>query len=77
LLFSTAGTLCVEADIHVLLVLVFKTDSYDPAKGKENHRDLIKFLKRTEAEELTDNIYKFNQYDQELFLIYKEVENIT
>jgi len=74
LLFSTAGTLCVEADIHILLVLVFKTDLYDPAKGRENQNDLKRFLKRAKAKKMTKGTYELNPNNQKLFLIYKEVE---
>lgn len=72
-LFSTAGTLCITVDIHILLILVFKTEVYDKKKGAANYKDLQAFLKRTEANKIDKNTYKLNIDNKDLTLIYKEV----
>lgn len=74
LLHATAGTLAVDADVHVLLVLVFKTDDYNEEIGKGNYNDFLKFVKRTEAEELGNDQFKLKRKDKELLIIYKEIE---
>lgn len=73
LLFSTAGTLCVDADIHILLILVFKTKNYDKKKGDSNYKGLLAFLKKAQANKIADNTYKLNMNNKDLTLIYKEV----
>lgn len=73
LLFSTAGTLCIDADIHILLILVFKTASYNNEKGAANYNDLQAFLKKAEADKIADNTYKLNMNNKDLTIIYKEV----
>ncbi len=73
LLFSTAGTLCIEADIHIMLILVFKTDDYDKDKGTKNYNDLVNFLKKADAKTLGKNTYQLNKANKELTLIYKEI----
>jgi hypothetical protein len=73
LLFSTAGTLCIDADIHILLILVFKTESYNSKKGAANYKDLQAFLKKAEADKIADNTYKLNMNNKDLTIIYKEV----
>lgn len=45
LLHATVGTLAVEADISIFLVIVFKTDDYNHSKGKKNHNDYMRFVK--------------------------------
>jgi hypothetical protein len=52
LLYVTAGTLAVEADIHVLYVIVFKTPLYNETIGAENYRDYIQFMGKVEAASL-------------------------
>ena len=73
LLFSTAGTLCIDANIHILLILVFKTKNYDKKKGAVNYKDLLAFLKRAEAQEIADYTYKLKMNNKDLTIIYKEV----
>jgi hypothetical protein len=73
LLFSTAGTLCIDADIHILLILVFRTGSYNIKKGAANYKDLQAFLTRSGASTIADNTYKLNMNKKDLILIYKEV----
>lgn len=73
LLFSTAGTLCIEADIHIILILVFKTNDYDKDKGSKNYNDLVNFLKKTDAKTLGKNTYQLNKANKELTLIYIEI----
>lgn len=72
LLFSTAGTLCIDADIHILLILVFKTKDYDSKKGAVNYKDLQIFFKKTEAVKVADNTYQLNINNKDLKIIYKE-----
>jgi hypothetical protein len=72
LLFSTAGTLCMDADIHILLILVFKTKDYDNKKGVVNYKDLQAFLKKIEAVKIVENTYQVNINNKDLTIIYKE-----
>lgn len=44
LLYATAGTLAVQADIHVLYIIVFKTPLYNETTGAENYRDYVDFM---------------------------------
>lgn len=44
LLYATAGTLAVGADIALLYVLVFRTPQYDEVIGAENYRDYLRFV---------------------------------
>lgn len=74
LLFSTAGTLCIDAEMHVLLILIFKTDKYNSIKGAKNLTDLRKFLKRINAEEIKSDVFKATISGKDLSIIYKEVE---
>jgi hypothetical protein len=74
LLFSTAGTLCVEADIHILLILVFKTNDYKKDKGTVNYKDLENFLKKADAVKTGKDIYQLTKNHKLLTLVYKEME---
>lgn len=74
LLFSTAGTLCIDADIHIMLILVFKTDDYDKDKGAMNYNDLVSFLKTADANKIDKNTYQLNKVNKKLTLIYKEID---
>ncbi|HHU56821.1 MAG TPA: hypothetical protein GXZ39_00820 [Bacteroidales bacterium] len=74
LLFSSAGTLSIDADIHVFLVLVFKTHLYDPELGSKNEKDLMAFLKRIKAQEMNKGHFKASIDNKELHVIYKEIE---
>lgn len=73
LLFSTAGTLCIEADIHIMLILVFKNHSFKKNKVKNNYNELKKFIQRTDAKELGKDIFQLNLDKKELTLIYKKI----
>lgn len=73
LLFSTAGTLSIDADIHILLFLVFKTEGYNPKVGAKNYKDLQAFLKKSEAIEIENNTYKININNKGLIVIYNEI----
>ncbi len=53
LLYATAGTLAVEADLHVLYVIVFQTPLYNETIGAENYRDYIDFMEKVGAERLS------------------------
>lgn len=44
LLFSTVGTAVENADINILLVLVFRTDIYKEECGAQNYCDYISFM---------------------------------
>lgn len=44
LLYATAGTVAVGADISILFVAVFKTALYSELAAAENYRDYIKFM---------------------------------
>ena len=50
LLYATAGTLAVNADISVLYVVVFKTPLYDESIGADNYRDYVHFVNKVGAE---------------------------
>ena len=73
LLFSTAGTLCVEAEIHIMLILVFKTEKYSPKIGAKNYGDLMCFLEKANAKIIDDNTYQLSKNNKELTLLYKEI----
>ncbi|TRX72562.1 hypothetical protein [Carboxylicivirga sp. M1479] len=73
LLFSTAGTLCIEADIHIMLILVFKTETYDIPKGQKNYMDLIKFINKSNATNLTPDANRIDISGKALTIIYKEI----
>lgn len=49
LLYATSGTLGVEADLHVLLILVFKTSSFNEIRGRENYKDFLQFISLIES----------------------------
>ena len=53
LLYATAGTLAVEADLHVLYVIVFQTPLYNEKIGAENYRDYIDFMEKVGAKRLS------------------------
>lgn len=74
LLFSTAGTLCIEADIYIMLILVFKTNDYDKENGAKNYSDLEGFLKKANAKDKGNNSYQLTINKKELTIVYKEIE---
>jgi len=53
LLYATAGTLAVDADVHVLYVIVFKTHLYDESVGESNHDDYMQFMDKVGATPLS------------------------
>jgi len=53
LLYATAGTLAVEADISVLYVAVFKTPLYDEAIGADNYRDYVHFVNKVGSQSIS------------------------
>jgi hypothetical protein len=52
LFYAAAGTLGAETDISILLILVFKTDSYDERKADKNHNDYIQFMDSLNAKRI-------------------------
>ncbi len=52
LLYATVGTLAVEADIHLLFVVVFKTSLYNESIGAENFKDYVQFMNKCDASPL-------------------------
>ena len=55
LLYATAGTVAVDRDLCVLLILVFKTHLYDELKALDNYRDYLQFIALADSSEiLTD-----------------------
>ena len=46
LLHGVAGTVDADADLFVFYVIVFRTGLYDAEKGKQNHEDYRRFVKR-------------------------------
>jgi hypothetical protein len=73
LLFSTASILCMDADIHIFLILVFKTNLYNTDLGKENKKDLKGFLKRLNVRVISNDVYTGTIDKKELIIIYKEI----
>lgn len=45
LLYATVGTTAADADLCVLVVGVFRTELYAPARGAENLEDYLEFMK--------------------------------
>lgn len=74
LLYATVGTISENADISVLLVIVFKTDKYDELIGKDNYKDYVKFLKAIKAEKISNDkhieAHKIGVDDKTLYSIY-------
>ena len=50
LIYATAGTLAVGADISVLYIVVFKTPLYSETISAENYRDYVDFMGKVGAE---------------------------
>lgn len=79
LLYATVGTLAVEADIHVLYVVVFKTLLYDESIGVENYRDYVQFMNKVGASTLklkTKEVlgHKLNINERELLCLHEYFE---
>lgn len=73
LFYSTAGTVSVEADIHIMLILVFKTSSFNQNRGDINDYDFKQFITRTDHKDLGDNNYQLTLGQKELTLSYVEI----
>lgn len=56
LLYSTIGTAVENADICILLVLVFKTDIYAEECGAKNYCDYITFMDAITSERICDDM---------------------
>jgi hypothetical protein len=83
LLYSTAGVLDAtknkeKADISILLIIVFKTDSYKKNKGEKNLDDYHKFIKCVESEKIQSNsdieLHKLKIDDKEMYSIYMTID---
>ena len=78
LLYATSGTVAVEADISILLVLVFKTDKYNEDKGLKNDKDFKDFIKAAKAKEFYKNAYemnvKYNNKDKKLHILALKIQ---
>lgn len=72
LLHYTAGTIEVNADIHIMLILVFKTSKYQDAKGKENFRDFECYMKSL-GDVVDEFTYDLSRLKESTFAIYKEI----
>jgi len=70
LLFSTAGTLSVDADIHIFFVIVFKTYLSNALKVTQNKNKYIKFHEELGAVKMPNNCYKTIINGRELYSIY-------
>ena len=78
-LYSTMGTLEVKKDISILFIIVFKTNSYDEMKGKENYRDYCQYIQNVDSTKIScdfDNVeaHKLIVDNRALFSVYMEVE---
>ena len=77
LLHATIGTVSENADISVLLVIVFKTDKYDELIANDNYKDYVKFLKAIKAEKISDDkdieAHKISVDDKILYSIYVSI----
>ncbi len=79
LLYATMGTLEEKADISICFIIVFKTDSYDKYKGKENYRDYCQFIHNVVSEKTPCLIDKMevNQLTidgRKLYIVYSEID---
>ncbi len=78
-LYATVGTVCENADISILLIIVFKTDKYDKQIGIKNYKDYDNFLKAIKAVKVYDEkdieAYKMSIDNKTLFSAYVSVEN--
>ncbi len=73
LLHSTAGTLSVVADLHVLMILVFKTFAYSEVAGQKNKNDFLQFVQRLKTKAVGDH-YRVKLDGKELIIIYTEID---
>ena len=77
LLHATIGTVSENADISVLLVIVFKTDKYDELIANDNYKDYVKFLNAIKAEKISDDkdieAHKISVDDKILYSIYVSI----
>lgn len=84
MLFSLAGTIDAKADIHIFMILVFKTPLYDKKKGDINKKDYQTFMSNINAEQklLTkkEKCYKTNIKNKEgiekdIYSVYAIINN--
>lgn len=78
LLYATAGTVAVDRDLCVLLILVFKTHLYDELKALDNYRDYLQFIALADSSEiLTDEgqtvAHRISVGGKELLSIYENI----
>ena len=79
LLYATAGTLAVGADISILYVVVFRTPLYNETTGKENYRDYVDFLSKVNARSVKLSskdalAYKLFLQEKELICLHEYLE---
>lgn len=83
LLYTTAGVLSAakneeKADISILFIIVFKTDSYKKNKGEKNLEDYHKFINCAESEKIQSNsdieFHKLKIEDKEMYSIYMTID---
>jgi len=83
LLYTTAGVLDAaknkeKADISILFIIVFKTDSYKKNKGEKNLEDYHKFINCAESEKIQSNsdieFHKLKIDDKEMYSIYMTID---
>jgi len=78
-LYSTMGTLEVKKDVSILFIIVFKTNSYDEIKGKENYRDYCQYIQNVNSTKIfcdTNDVeaHKLMVDNRELFSVYMEIK---
>ena len=78
LLYATAGTVAVDSDLYVLLILVFKTHLYEELKALDNYRDYLKFTALAESSEILNDegqvvAHRISVGGKELFSIYENI----
>ncbi len=71
-LYSTVGTIS-DANINVLLILIFKTEEYNFEKGCDNKKDFYTFMRRINAAYLGEDTYKATIRSRDLIIMYREV----
>lgn len=78
-LYSIAGTLAKESDLHVFYVMVFKTKCYKENTGQKNLRDYEKFMSLINAkrgESLNENcyVYRLSAGGKNLICLYEFID---
>ena len=74
LLHYTAGTKNVDADIHVMLILVFKTEDYykQADKAINNRRDFYLFMESL-GTMIDANSYELTEVSNDFYVIYSDI----